>query len=520
MSTDESSPASARVDRGPDAYRELFERSADAILIIEGESFVDCNQATVEMLRLPDKAAVLRTHPSELSPVLQPDGRRSFEKANEMSRIAFERGSHRFEWEHMRADGEVFPVEVLLTAVEAGDRPSLHVVWRDITVRRQLESELRHAQKMEAIGNLAGGIAHDFNNLLVAILGNAELLAMTLEGRGDDKLRLQAQEICNAGTRAADLTRQLLAYSRKQVFQPRVVDLTAVIRDLERMLHRLIGEDVQLQIRAPRALVPVKADPGQLQQVILNLATNARDAMPEGGSLVVDIRSTELSPDTIGGPPGLPAGGYAVVDVSDTGTGMDEETLAKAFDPFFTTKKQGEGTGLGLSTVHGIVRQSRGDITVRSVVGDGTIFRIFLPLSHDALQAPTTRPSAEPGRLSGDERILVVEDEQAVANLVLRVLRNAGYEVEHAHDGQQGLEVLCARGDAFDLVISDVIMSNMSGPEMIRHLNRPSLKVLYASGYTDQALSSRGGLDPGVELLRKPFTPVELLTRVRTLLNG
>jgi len=261
-----------------DQYRALFEQSADAILIIDGVRFVDCNQATVDMLRHRDKQELLETHPSELSPPTQPDGRDSFEKANEMIAIAFERGSHRFEWDHKRADGEVFPVEVLLTPVPDADGTKLHVVWRDITDRKQLESQLRQAHKMEAIGNLAGGIAHDFNNLLVAINGNADLLQDEL-GDNPDLLDLTRQ-IRRAGERAAELTHQLLAFSRKQVLKPVVLDFNTVLSDVNKLLDRLIGENIQVVAHPSPTPVVARADSGQIEQVLMNLATNARDAMP------------------------------------------------------------------------------------------------------------------------------------------------------------------------------------------------------------------------------------------------
>ena len=282
----------AAPDAPRDPYRELFERSADAILIIEGETFIDCNDATVKMLRYSRKEDVLKTHPSELSPPFQPDGRPSFEKANEMIAIAFERGSHRFEWDHKRADGEVFPVEVLLTAVQERGRRVLHVVWRDITERKELEEKLRQAQKMEAIGKLAGGIAHDFNNLLVALLGHSQLLADLL--RGQEQAGEHLHEIRRAGERAADLVRQLLAFGRKQELRPAALDLNHLVLDLRKLLERLIGEDVRLETSTAEGTVAVRADRGQLEQVLLNLAANARDAMPDGGALTIETERVQL----------------------------------------------------------------------------------------------------------------------------------------------------------------------------------------------------------------------------------
>ena len=269
-----------------DPYRELFERSADAILIIEGETFVDCNDATVEMLRYRSREQMLQTHPSELSPSHQPDGRKSFEKANEMIAIAFDRGSHRFEWNHVRADGELFPVEVLLTTVAEPGRRTLHVVWRDITDRKRLEEELRHAQKMEAIGKLTGGIAHDFNNLLVAVLGHSDLLEPLLEGLPEAQEHVAG--IRYAGESAAGLVRQLLAFGRKQRLSSVPFDLNELVRATGTLLQRVIGEQIVLVTSLDDEPVPTKADRGQLEQVLLNLAANGRDAMLDGGELRIE----------------------------------------------------------------------------------------------------------------------------------------------------------------------------------------------------------------------------------------
>ncbi|MCP3982154.1 MAG: PAS domain S-box protein [bacterium] len=286
-----------------DPYRELFERSADAILIIEGDVFIECNAAAVRMLRCGSREEVLRTHPSELSPPLQPDGRPSFEKANEMIALAFERGSHRFEWAHRRADGEIFPVEVLLTPVREEKRTVLHVVWRDITERRELEERLRHSQKMEAVGKLAGGIAHDFNNLLVVILGHADLLEQEL-GQSDE-LQQHVNAITTASLRAAEMVRQLLAFGRRQALTLRVIDLNELVRELKNMLQRLIGEDLKLVAELTGDDVCVVADRTQLERVLMNIASNARDAMPRGGTLTLSTRrlrapgdpsSTQLAP--------------------------------------------------------------------------------------------------------------------------------------------------------------------------------------------------------------------------------
>ena len=489
---------------GPDPYRELFENSADAILIIEDDTFVDCNQAAVEMLRCNSRSEVLKTHPSQLSPPTQPDGRASYEKANEMIEIAFAEGSHRFTWDHRRADGEVFPVEVLLTAVQREDRRILHVVWRDITDRVRLETELRQSQKMQAIGQLAGGIAHDFNNLLVTILGNAQLLADEL---ADPSNREAALEIRTAAERAAALTRRLLTFSRKRPVRRQRICLGAALREMEKILRRTIGEDIRLETVMSDLPLCTDADPGQMEQILLNLVTNARDAMPRGGVLRITVHS-ELVPARI-----------AVLEVVDTGKGMNEATLARAFEPFFTTKGMQEGTGMGLAIVHGIVMQSGGTISLSSVEGEGTTVRVTLPLADGpADEAPrATVPASTPA----GERILVVEDEPGVRTLVARTLERCGYEVRVACDGREALALFEEDDEAsFDLVVSDVVMPNMSGPQLLEELRRRggAPRFMFMSGYAHGAVEQISR-DPNNGFIEKPFTGQDLAARVRALLD-
>ncbi len=500
-----------------DTYRELFERSTDAILIIEGDRFVDCNQACVEMLRYGTREEVLQTHPSELSPEYQPDGRLSYEKANDMIQTAFSNGSHRFEWDHKRADGEVFPVEVLLTVVNEGERPTLHTVWRDITERKRLENELRQAQKMEAIGKLAGGIAHDFNNLLVAILGNSELMEMDLEP--GDPMMEHVLEIREAGDRAAALVGQLLAYSRKQILRASVLELNGVVGDLQSMLSRLIGEDISMDWEPNTKPLAVKVDKGQLEQVIMNLVTNARDAMPKGGVLTLMTTCTAIEKRDSAYGPKLEPGRYAVLRVTDTGDGVEPGVVDQIFDPFFTTKPK--GTGLGLSTVIGIVRQSGGDVVVSSAPGRGATFSVYLPLTDEDVPAPDLRLLGDEVTGNPVETILLVEDEPSVARLTTRVLEHEGYTVRSASNGREALSMIDAGDVDFDLLLTDVVMPGMGGPELARNLERthPELRVLYASGYTNEALTSRGILEEGVELIQKPFTTDQLKERVRKVLD-
>ena len=512
---------------GQDAYQELFDRSPDAILIIEGDRFVDCNPAAVRMLRFPDKAAllsrysgsdVLSAHPADLSPPTQPDGESSFEKAERHIAIAFERGSYTFEWTHVCADGDHLLVEVQLTVVRRGEQPVLHVVWRDISERKQLEEELRRAQRLEAVGRLAGGVAHDFNNLLVVILSHAELLGEEIDAGKPTHEHVDG--IREAADRAADLTRQLLAFSRGQPAQSRPTDLGALLDRLGPLLHRLIGEHIDLEIeRGDEALV-VFADPSQLEQVVVNLAANARDAMPSGGRLRIAVKGLALGRDEA--PSDLDAGRYVELQVVDDGTGMTSEELDHAFDPFYTTKQIGQGTGLGLATVHAIAEQNHGRASIESQTGRGTTVRVLLPQSAEAAaeERKAPRPRREAPR--GGETILLVEDQRPIRDLFRRGLEGQGYRVLTAEDGRQALDVVGDAAGPVDLVVSDVVMPRMSGPELVRRLapSQPEMRVLFMSGYSDEG--DLGLMSDGerAAVLQKPFTGQKLFAEVRRILDA
>jgi two-component system cell cycle sensor histidine kinase/response regulator CckA len=364
---------------------------------------------------------------------------------------------------------------------------------------------------MEAIGQLAGGIAHDFNNLLTIVQVNCELLREELPP--DSQARAEIEQIYTASNRAASLTRQLLAFSRRQVLEPRVVSLSETLSGIEPMLRRLIGEHVVVRITAPETVGPVTADPGQLEQVILNLAINARDAMPDGGTLTIELDEVLLEGasayevDVHPGP-------YARLSVIDTGTGMDADTVARVFEPFFTTKPLGRGTGLGLSTVHGIIKQSGGGITVESEPGKGSVFRVFLPRV-DAPVDPGARPHETGGKKQRIETVLVVEDEEEVGRLARRILENHGYRVLLAKSPDEALMIASGEPD-IAVLLSDVVLPGMSGPALAAELVRthPAVRVLYMSGYSDDALSQRGVRDPGTELIEKPFSANALVAKV------
>jgi PAS domain S-box-containing protein len=400
----------------------------------------------------------------------------------------------------------------------AGQVRGVATIALDLSDRKQLEAELRQAQKMEAIGRLAGGVAHDFNNLLTVIAGRGELLRHRLPA--DSPLIRHADLILKTAERAAALTQQLLAFSRKQVLQPKLVDLAAVVHGTEKILRRLIGEDVELHTVAGAGLGVVRADPGQIEQVILNLAVNARDAMPDGGRLVLETANVTLDEAFVRQHAGARAGRYVVLSVSDTGAGMTPEVQAHLFEPFFTTKGVGKGTGLGLATVYGIVKQSGGYITVDSEPGRGARFDIYLPriegASPDRDDAPTPEP--RPGR----ETILLVEDQTEVRDLARDILHGSGYTVLEARNGAEALQLWDQHGGAVELILTDVVMPQMGGRELADRLlaARPGLRVLYMSGYTDDTLGREGVLDPARAYLPKPFSSASLLRRVRDVLDA
>jgi PAS domain S-box-containing protein len=503
-----------------DLYRQYFERTGDAFLIIEGNRFVDCNEATVRMLRYRTRDDLLQTHPSELSPELQPDGRRSFEKANEMMALAFAHGSHRFEWDHQRADGEVFPVEVLLTSVPTAGRAMLHVVWRDLTERRRLEGELVQAHKMEALGRLSSGIAHDFNNLLVAIIGHSELLLADL---GDlPEQQSSAAEILKAGRRAADLVGQLLAFSRKQVLRPQTIDLAATLADMADMLRRLLGEGVATAIEPGDRPLWVRADPGQVAQVALNLAANARDAVRPGGRFRLALAPVTVDERTPDLHDALTPGPYVALIAEDDGEGIAAADLPRVFDPFFTTKPVGRGTGLGLATVYGIVRQSGGSVAVTSAPGHGTRFSIYLPQATPAAAEGDSATAGAVAQPAGGAHVLLVEDEAATSRLVRVMLERAGYRVTVVDDGEQALAVLGEAGDSVDLLLSDIVMPGMDGVELVRRAReaRPALPALLTSGYPAEFLAGSAGPPFATDVLQKPFSAQELAQRVAVALRG
>jgi PAS domain S-box-containing protein len=426
-------------------------------------------------------------------------------------------------WEHTsrfpagQLTGEVSVAPVL---DDAGNCTHLVAAIHDVTERKQLEAQFRQAQRMESVGHLAGGIAHDFNNLLTVINGVADL-ALAQVSASDQQLQDDLTEIRRAGERAAALTRQLLAFSRKQILQPTVINLNAIVAEMESMLRRLIGDDIELAVKGAPGLGNIRADPGQMEQVIANLAVNSRDAMPRGGKLTVETQNVEIDEDygrehSVTVQPGR----YVMLAMSDTGMGMDEATRARIFEPFFTTKGPGKGTGLGLSTVYGIVKQSEGFVWAYSEVGLGTTFKIYLPYVADLAGGGRRNPSVASPK--GTETILIVEDVSGLCGLAKRTLESAGYNVLTAASGEQALLLLERYEEPVHLMVTDVVMPGMSGRDLAERLDltRPGMKVLYMSGYTDDIVVRHGVVEEGVPFISKPFALADLIRKVRDVLDA
>jgi len=497
-------------------YRVLVENANDSILIIQDDILKFHNSMTEEKTgfsseELASTPFINLVHPEDRDMV---DDR--YERRLKREKLP---ESHSFRI--VNKAGEELWVHLSSTIVSWDGRPATLNFIRDITQQKKLEEQFRQAQKMEAIGTLAGGVAHDFNNLLSIVIGNAQLALM--KAGKDDPLREEVEEIRIAGERAAALTRQLLAFSRKQIIQPKAQDLNELLTGLENMLGRLIGEDVEILVIPQPALWWVEVDSGQMEQVIMNLAINARDAMPQGGKLTVETANVDLDEDYLRehGIEEQP-GTYVMLALSDTGIGMDKETQEHIFEPFFTTKGVGKGTGLGLSTVYGIVKQNNGFVWVYSEPGQGTTFKIYLPKykgKGDA--APEDKERTPVAELDGSETVLIVEDDDTLRNFARKALQGYGYRILDAEDGEDALRVGEAHDGPINLLIADVVMPKMSGKEVADRLQPiyPQMKVIYMSGYTDNSIAHHGILAPGLNFLEKPFTPEGLARKVREILN-
>jgi two-component system, cell cycle sensor histidine kinase and response regulator CckA len=481
---------------------------------LEGR-FFDVNPALITMLGYDSAEEVLALDPK--SDV--------FVDPSEQMRVMaeFQRGARldNVEVRWKRKDGSAITVRLSGRVVNNPEETAevVEIIAEDITERRVLENQFRQAQKMEAVGRLAGGVAHDFNNLLMVISGYAEVLLE--HTRRNDPLYPKIEAIHQATDRATTLTRQLLAFSRKQLLELKVVDLNLIVEDIKRLLRPLIGENIELQTQLAPDLGRTRADAGQIEQVLMNLVVNSKDAMPNGGKIIIQSANARLNHEDVRREysyihPGL----YVVLSVTDTGEGMDKETQLRIFEPFFTTKEKGKGTGLGLSTVYGIIKQSGGYVLVQSEPGQGTTFRIYLPRVEDALE-PVGTAGTSSSQNGGSETVLLVEDEESVRQLVRETLESKGYKVLEADNGEAALRIVSNYSDKIDMLITDVVMPGMSGRELSARLcaSRPQTKVLYLSGYTEDAIGHEGVVDPDTAFLQKPFTLQMLSRKVREVLG-
>jgi PAS domain S-box-containing protein len=514
-------------------YRTQFEAAPEAIVTLDVDHgcFMEVNEKAEKMFGY-SRGQLMKLGIIDVSPPKQADGRASAEAAPEYIAEAMQGQRPTFEWKHLDATGREFHCEVRLVRLPDPGRNLCRGSILDITERklaegarahleealRKTEDQLRQAQKMEAIGRLAGGVAHDFNNLLSVVLSYSAFAIAALPE--DDPVASDVREIQSAGKRAADLTRQLLAFSRQQMLAPAVVDLNEVVGQMDTMLRRLIGEDVDLRTITPPKLGKVKVDRGQIEQVIMNLAINARDAMPDGGTLTIETAEVFLDKSDATTHGTAKFGPHVVLTVTDSGVGMSPDVQGRIFEPFFTTKERGKGTGLGLSTVLGIVEQSGGTISVSSTPGGGATFQIYFPCTYedpDGLQLATA-----PRTLQGSETVLLVEDEEQIRALGNQILIKSGYNVIVAENPADALAICQNYEGSIHLLLTDVVMPLMNGRELAERASRlrPSMKVLYVSGYTDNTIVHHGVLEEGVAFLQKPLTPDALRRKLRDVLDN
>jgi len=503
-------------------YRDIFDFATVGIYQSRDDgSLITVNAPLARMLGYDSPEDLMKSNLDDI--YMDPAERREW-----ISRYEPGEKGHRRELRWKKKDGKPIWLELNARTIRNADGSTRYIEGfvHDITDRRESEEEKRRlleqlvqSQKMEAVGQLAGGIAHDFNNLLTAITGYSELLLGELPP--EDLRRSHAEEIRKAGELAASLTQQLLAFSRRQVLEPKILDVNTVVSDIERMLRRLIGEHIELKTRKEPDLWKVRADPGQIEQAILNLVINARDAMPHGGTLAVETYNRRLDESYAASHVPMQAGEYVEVAVIDTGSGISDEVMARLFEPFFTTKEVGKGTGLGLSTTYGIVKQSGGYLWCESEVGRGTTFHVYLPGVEEPVVHPEPR-TAPPPIHPGDETVLLVEDEPEVRSLVQRILKTQGYTVVTAANPDEALAVAREFKGTIQVMVTDVVMPGMSGLQLAERLmpTRPNMRVLFVSGYTHDAIGHHGVLDPGTAFLPKPFTPNALARKVREVLES
>ena len=501
-------------------FRLIRENAADMIAVVDVNGRRLYNSPSYEKVLGYSPADLTRTDSFEQ---IHPDDRQRLKDAAQQARQTGQGRTLEYRFRHKNGTWKLLESTASLIHGRRGEPDMFVIVNRDITERRAAEkalqeSELRQTHRMEAVGRLSGGIAHDFNNLLGVMIGYTDILEMRL--REDDPARKTVEEIRKTGQRAAALTRQLLAFSRRQVLEPKVLDLNAVVADFEKMLHRLIGENIELKTVLAPSLGRLLADQGQIEQVILNLAVNARDAMPQGGKLIIETARAVLDEATVRHMPTVRPGDYVMLSVSDTGVGMDPETRARIFEPFFTTKEAGKGTGLGLATIYDIVKRSEGQIWVYSELGKGSVFKIYFPRVEAVEQAAHGEVLRSRAGSAG-ETILVVEDDESLQEVTRDLLVQSGYHVLEAGNGEEALEIVERHRAPIHLLLADVVMPGMSGAALAAQLTHthPEMHVLYMSGYTDETIVRSGVLKSGILLLEKPFTREALIGRVRDALG-
>jgi two-component system, cell cycle sensor histidine kinase and response regulator CckA len=502
--------AQNQIERSEQRYRLLFESNPQPMWVYDRDSlaFLAVNHAAVQQYGYPAedflRMSLQDIRPAEDIPALLEDVRQHTE--------ALHRDGP---WRHRKRDGSIISVEVAAHPIQFEGRNACLVLASDITERKNLEEQFYQAQRLESVGRLAGGVAHDFNNLLTIINGYADVILSDIRQPGP--LRDRLSQISAAGQQAAALTQQLLAFSRRQIVQPQTVNLNQVITGISNMLGRLIGEDIELVIKLAPDLRNIKADVGQLGQILMNLAVNSRDAMPQGGSLIIETGNALLDDEYCAAHQEVRPGAYIMLAVTDTGTGMTPAVKQRIFEPFFTTKPMGSGTGLGLATLHGMVRQSGGWIWVYSEPGSGTTFKIYFPLTEEFVPRPHAVVKSD---VRGNETILVVEDQDEVRALAVTVLERYGYRVLSAAGGEEAIALSNSFAGTIHLLLTDVVMPGMNGHVLAKKLSAErGLRVLFMSGYTENAIAHRGVLDAGVDYIQKPFTPESLAEKVREVLG-
>jgi len=492
-----------------------IEQVAEAVVITDAEATIQyVNPAFTRITGYPREEAV------GSNPRILKSGRQDDVFYREMWDILAQGGVWKSRFINKRKDDTLYTEDATISSVKdsSGKIVNYIAVKRDITQELHLEEQLRQAQKMESVGRLAGGIAHDFNNILTVITGNVELIFMSISP--DDPVYDDLKEIKSSADRAAGLTRQLLAFSRRQIIEPKVINMNDLILGMDRLLRRIIGEDVEFITVPQEGLWPVYVDPGQMEQVLTNLVVNARDAMPTGGKLTIETANVLLNEEYAGDHRGASPGEYVMLAVSDTGMGMDQETVSHIFEPFFTTKETGKGTGLGLSTCYGIVKQNKGSIWVYSEPGNGTTMKVYLPrVQRDRWENKSTESLEAPAK--GTETVLVVEDEPSVLKMIVRTLNKQGYTTLEASNGEEAVRAMTSHEGEIHLLITDVIMPRMGGKLLSGFVKKgyPGIKTLFMSGYTDNSIVNHGVLDPGLSFIQKPFSPIEILKKVRQVLD-